>query len=234
MGAGMLLPCLLFVVGLVVIIFLVIRNNKLAEQRRQSIAGLAQARGWTYVQRDDAWSERFNVAPFQQGHNRQAHNIIAGQFEGRGFVAMDYLYYTTEHSTDSDGNSRSSEVAHPYGVVVLNTGANFPPLSVTPEGFFGRFIGRLTNTDIELESEDFNRMFTVTSDSRRFASDLLHPQMMELLMQEPHFAFCFDGPSIMSSRPGASEIPEITARLAMLDAIIDRVPEHVWRNLKGE
>src|SRR5205085_3018749 len=47
-----------------------------------------------------------------------------------------------------------------------------PALSVTPEGMFSRFFGRLTNSDIELESEDFNRAFRVTCPNRRFASEI--------------------------------------------------------------
>ena len=56
----------------------------------------------------------------------------------------------------------------------------------------GRLIGRLTNRDIELESEDFNRAFTVSCPDRKFASDVLHPRMMEFLLQHRALAFRFD------------------------------------------
>jgi hypothetical protein len=36
-------------------------------------------------------------------------------------------------------------------------GVPMPPLSVDPENFLDRFVGRITGQDIDLESEDFNR-----------------------------------------------------------------------------
>lgn len=215
------------------IIWLVVRSARLKRERMAAVGGLAHARGWTYAPRDDAWATRFSAPPFGLGHNRQAHNVVTGQWDGRGFVAMDYVYYTTETTSTGKGGSSTREVAHPYGVVAVNTGANFPQLSVTPEGAIGRFFGRLTNSDIELESEDFNRAFTVTCPNRRFASDLLHPQMMELLLREPNFAFVFDGASIITARPGNLPLAEIDARLHLLDAVIDRIPPYVWQNVTG-
>ena len=36
-------------------------------------------------------------------------------------------------------------------------GVPLPSLTVDPEGFFDRVVGRLTGGDIDLESEEFNR-----------------------------------------------------------------------------
>src|SRR5665809_28454 len=170
---------------LVVVLFIVIAvmSAIAAQKRRAGIAALAAQRGWTYAERDDRWCDAFQDSPFGTGHNRKATNVLTGQFDGRPFVSFDYVYYTTETSTDSEGRTTTREVSHPYGVAGLDMGAAFPALEVTPEGMFGRLVGRLTNTDIELESEDFNRAFTVNCPDRKFASDVLHPRMMELLLQ---------------------------------------------------
>ena len=108
--------------------------------------------------------------------------MVTGTQDGRPFVAFDYVYYTTETSTDAQGHSSSREVSHTYGVVALTVGVAFPPLEVAPEGFVSRIVGRLTDHDIDLESEDFNRAFTVSCPDRKFASDILHPRMMEFLL----------------------------------------------------
>ena len=60
-----------------------------------------------------------------------------------------------------------------------------PPLSVDPENFLDRFVGRLSGNDIDMESEEFNRAFTVSCPDRKFASDVLHPQLMEFLLAAP-------------------------------------------------
>jgi len=56
---------------------------------------------------------------------------------------------------------------------------------------------------------------------------------MELLLSQPNFAFRFDGPSILTVRTGYAEIPEVESRLALLDAVVDQIPDHVWRTVQG-
>lgn len=204
-----------------------------AKKRREAFQALAAQRGWAYAERDDRWVDAFEGAPFGLGHNRRADNVIQGRWSDRPFVAFDYVYYTTETSTDAEGHTTHREVSHTYGVVAVDAGASFPALEVTPEGFFTRMIGRLTNRDIELESEDFNRAFTVTCPDRKFASDVLHPRMMEFLLAHREAAFRFDRRHVLVVRPGQADIPEIEARLTLADQLLDQVPEFVWREARG-
>ena len=97
----------------------------------------------------------------------------------------------------------------------------------------GRLIGRLTNRDIELDSEDFNRAFTVTCPDRKFASDVLHPRMMELLLANPQAAFRFDRSWVLSVESGQTEIEQVEPRLAAIDSVLDNVPDFVWRQVRG-
>jgi hypothetical protein len=204
-----------------------------AKKRREAFAMWAARKGWSYTERDDRWVDSFSGPPFGQGHNKKAQNVVTGTAYERPFVAFDYVYYTTE--TTSTGKTTSTrQVAHPYGIAAVDTGEAMPALDVSPEGMFGRLIGRLTGTDIELESEDFNRMFTVQCPDRKFASDVLHPMMMQFLMQHPGTSFRFDGRYAVSAEEGQVAIESIESRLAFLDEVLDRVPEFVWQNLKGE
>ncbi len=222
-GAFIALVIVLIVVGVIQ-----------AKKRREAFGMLAGQRGWTYVERDDQWTEVFDGSPFGLGHNRRAGNVLSGQYDGRPFIAFDYVYHTTETSTDSEGHTTTREVSHNFGVVGLDMVGQlgnrpFPSLTVTPEGVFGRMIGRLTNKDIELESEDFNRAFTVTSEERKFASDVLHPRMMEYLLQRPKAQFRVDRRWILNVETGSPKVEEIEPRLQYLDGIVDQVPAFVWQ-----
>jgi hypothetical protein len=230
MGAA---PILLFAGFVAIIIVVAVLGAVAARKRREGLFALAATRGWTYTRRDDRWTETFTGSPFGHGHNRQANNVLVGTYDTRDFVAFDYVYYTTETSTDSKGHSSSREVSHDFGVVALRVGASFPPLEVSPEGMFSRLVGRLTNRDIELESEDFNRAFTVTCPDRKFASDVLHPRMMEFLLAHPDSAFRFDGAWVLSVENGQSPIEQVEPRLAYIDSVLDTVPEFVWREVRG-
>lgn len=76
--------------------------------------------------------------------------------------------------------------------------------------------------DIELESEKFNRAFLVTCEHRKFASDVLHPRMMELLLGRPGLGWRFEGDSMTGVRRGQH------------DALVDAIPEFVWRDVRGQ
>ncbi|MEZ5094176.1 DUF3137 domain-containing protein [Nocardioides sp.] len=215
--------------GLTLVIGLGILGYLADKRRREAMQALATARGWTYTERDDRWTDRFPGSPFGLGHNRQAKNILTGRYDDRPFVAFDYVYYTTETRTDSEGHTHTEEQSHSYSIVAVDLGAAFPELEVTPEGFFSRMIGRLTDRDIELESEDFNRAFTVTCPDRKFAFDVLHPRMMEYLLGHTDEAFRFAGGHLLVAAAGQAGLPEIDAALAFVDGIADRIPEFVWR-----
>jgi Protein of unknown function (DUF3137) len=223
----------IFVLFAAIVIGFAVLSAIAARRRRDEFRAFAASKGWSYAQRDDRWATHFNGAPFGQGHSIKAGNVLTGQYDGRNMVAFDYVYYTTEHSTDAQGHSHTREESHPYAVVAVDCGVTLPDLRVTPEGLFSRFFGKLLNKDIELESEDFNRAFTVTCDDRKFASDVLHPRMMELLLTYRDIGWGFNGSWILAYEPGENSLAELQRRLQALDQVLDNVPEFVWRDRKG-
>jgi hypothetical protein len=229
MESGLFL--LFVVVGFGVVALVAYAGWVAAKKRREAFAALAAQRGWTYSERDDRYVDRFAGAPFGLGHDRRASNVVTGEHDSRAFVAFDYRYSTTEHYTDAQGHSRTRTVTHPYSVIALHIGANVPELSVSPEGFFGRLVGRVTGNDIELELEAFNRAFTVQCPDRKFATDVLHPRMMEYLLTLPELDWSFRTDSLVTVRPGQHSLPGLDATLVAIDGILDRVPDFLRRQL---
>ena len=223
------LPFLLFGIGITVVLLLGFVSYLQAKKRRETFTAVAAQRGWAYAERDDRWVGKFDVPPFGQGRDRQALNVLAGRYDDRSFVAMDYRYSTTETSTDAEGRTQSRTVVHPFSVVAIDSGVPLPHMSVTPENFLGRFVGRLTGSDIDLESEDFNRAFAVRADDRKFATDVLHPRMMEYLLQVPDRGWVLTGGWLLAVRPGHHTVQELDRRLTDLDGILDRIPEFVLK-----
>ena len=91
----------------------------------------------------------------------------------------------------------------------------------------------IADNDIELESEQFNRTFVVTSPNRKFASDVLHPRLMEYLLQFPDLGWKTQGDSILAVERGQRSLAQIDATLVLLDGITDQVPEFVWEQLRS-
>lgn len=221
-------------VGLALVLAFAALGAYLAKKRRDEFRAFAATRGWTYAERDDRWCHHFEGQPFGQGHDLRARNVVTGQHDGRGFVAFDFVFHTTETSRNSQGHTTTREVSHDYSIVAVDTGVAFPRLQVTPEGFFTRFVGKLLNKDIELESEEFNRAFTVTCEDRKFASDVLHPRMMETLLAVRDIGWGFTGTWVLAYEPGQHTLPELERRLGALDAVLDGIPEFVWREVRGQ
>lgn len=217
----------LIVVGLGLVVLVAVLAYLADKRRREMLQRLAASRGWQYTQRDDAWAHHFEGAPFGRGHNRQARNILRGLYDGREFVGFDFVYHTTETSTDANGHTSSREVPHAYSVLGLRTVDGLPRLEVSPEGFFGRAIGKLTNRDIELESEEFNRAFTVVASDRRFAYDILHPRLMEQLLLTRDVGWKLDQGWILAIEPGRHDVADLDRRVAVIDGVLDAVPDFV-------
>jgi hypothetical protein len=57
--------------------------------------------------------------------------------------------------------------------------------------------------------------------------------MMELLLQWPELAWRFDADSLLAIRAGRHGVAEVDAKLAALDAILDTIPDFVWREVRG-
>jgi hypothetical protein len=200
-----------------------------AKKRRAAFAAYAASRGWTYVAEDPALVRRFTGPPFGRGFGARARNVLLGEHDGRGTVAFDYSY---KQRTGSGKNRRTTTYHH--SVVATHLGVALPGLSVTPENVVGRFFGRIFDSDVELDSEEFNRAFTVGAADRKFAYDVLHPQMMELLLRRPDLAWRTEGDSLVMVTSGHHSPALVEDRLVAMDAIADLVPEFVWRQLRGQ
>jgi hypothetical protein len=220
---------LVFLLGLVLVIAAAVAGYVAASKRRQRFVDLATSRGWTYSAEEPRLVDRFSGPPFGIGFGRRAYNVVYGIHDGRELVSFDY-----EYKTRSGAGKDRHTTTHRFSVLGLSMRAAMPPLAVDPENVLERFVGRLTDTDIDLESETFNRAFTVSCPDRKFASDVLHPQMMEYLLRYPHLGWRFEGDSMLVVAHGQRSLAAIDATLEFMDGITDRIPEFVWHQVRGE
>src|SRR5689334_10775702 len=101
-----------FVVGLLVVGLVAYLSWKAEQARIAELQAYAAQRGWTYTPRDDSWHRTFRGSPFTSGHNRQSKKVLTGRWDGRSCAVFDYVFHTTETSTNSQGHTTHREVAH--------------------------------------------------------------------------------------------------------------------------
>jgi hypothetical protein len=220
---------LLFGLGLVVFAVVAYVGHLQAKKRRELFHQFALSQGWTWTAQDDSWAHRFEGDPFGEGDDREAKNILQGEFRGLSMVAFDYSYET--HTTDSKGNRQTT--THHYAFCAVALAASLPELELLPEGFFSRIGQALGMQDIELESEDFNRRYRVRCNVPKFASDVLTPRTMEALIHRPPVQLRLRGQHGMCWEDGRHSPAELLARLDTLHAVLDGIPAFVWNDLKG-
>ena len=167
---------------------------------------------------------RWRGSPFGTGDNRKVADVVAGTFQGRRLISFAYSYETS--STDSDG--RRSTTTHTFHVVTLELPAFLPDLEVTPESIGSRLASAFGRTDLDVESDEFNKRFAVRATDLAVGHAILHPRLVERLLREDRVAWRIEGTTVLTWSAGRTDLQRLDARIALLVAIADAVPRHVW------
>jgi hypothetical protein len=238
----------LFVLGAIVIIAIGIAvsvaQKKAAEARRAALAELASQHGLDYHPygleeaprgfweglftsfsdtKVGAFLTRFEgFSPFGQGHTWSISNLLVGRIEGADWYLFDYLYHTTQ----STGKSTTT-VPHPTGVVAVRLPLSLPNLSLSPENVFSKVGSFFGMDELDFELEEFNKRYFVRCSERKLAYDLLHPQMIEFLMECPTRTWQIAGQYIVMTRPNYYDPEEMQEIMKELRGFIARIPKYV-------
>lgn len=163
----------------ILVIWLISKARQDEKKRREEMAQLAEKLGLRYLEAKSIGKDTiyriFNV--FNQGHSRQASNIIGGNKNGCYADIFDYVYYITV----STGKTTTT-VPHYLSIFILTVPQNFKSLYIRRENFFDKLAGVVGFDDIDFESKEFSRKYYVKADDRKFAYDIIHPQMIEFLL----------------------------------------------------
>lgn len=198
-------------------------NIWFTRRRRARLRAWAAALGWTYADADPSLTRRWTGDPFGVGSARRSTEVIRGLYRGRPVTSFTYRW------TTGSGKNRTTHTRH---VVALDLPAAFPRLELTPENLATRLVRALGGQDIRFESDEFNRAWRVQSPDLRLAHGVIHPRMMERLLQ-PDLAsqpLRIDGPAVVSWLPGATDTDGILPRVAALCDVADAIPRHVWQD----
>lgn len=214
---------LVFSAGVVAVaIYSAQRNAK----RLEALAAWARQAGWSYDGRDDTLAWSMTLDPFGRGDRIEGRDVVRGSWQG--MPACSFTYASIDVSRDSEG--RAQESSSLYHVVMLDLPAALPMVEVTPEGFGAKLVKAAGGTDINFESDDFNRTYRIDASDAVVAHAVIHPRLMERLLQPDvrGTAWRINGSRILTWRSGATEPAAIAPALALLTTVVQSVPRHVW------
>jgi hypothetical protein len=192
-----------------------------ATRRRRRMSDVASRYGLAFSAKDPfRMTDTVPLAFFDRGHSRKVSNVMYDRTAG----GLDRRAFDYQYTTGSGKNRR----VYAFSCGLISTGADWPRLTLGPEGFFDRVLGVIGGADIKFESEEFNREWEVRSGDVRFASAMIDPEMMLFLLERAEGARVeVNGPWILFSgdRREPESLPQV---IGVAEAFRDRIPPVVW------
>jgi hypothetical protein len=230
------LEIVIFIIVIALIIVGAFYSHQQQAARRAALAQFSAERGWRFEPENDASHDSryayFSV--FAQGHSRYAYNTILGtaSIADRAWPLQmgDYHYATT-----SSNGKKTTTHHHRLSYLIVETpylGA--PDLFIRAEGFLDSIAGFLGFDDIDFESAEFSDRFIVKSSDKRFAYDVLHPRMMEFMLDGGAPTIDFRRGQCCLYRSQKCWTPEeFAATLAWATDFFARWPRHITSTIQA-
>ena len=155
---------------------------RMQKAREEANKQWAAAHGLQYVRQDQRLINLSAGTPFHFGTNRRATQVFFGQYQGWRILAFDYQWTV---------QSGKSSTTYHRQITAVDIGMVVPRLDLTPDNAVKRWATALVKHDIDFESEDFNKQWRIQCKDLKFAHDVIHPRMMELLMQPGYDGWSF-------------------------------------------
>ena len=119
-----------------------------------------------------------------------------------------------------------------HTIVSLSLPAARPTLQVGRKGFGRKLLGFVGVRDLQLESEQFNEAFHIKTDDDKFAYDVLHPRMMEWMLNDQRaqsVPFRFERGDLLTWDRDKIDVREVDWMLDYICDVVDQVPSFVWK-----
>ncbi|GAA0621818.1 hypothetical protein HPO96_28775 [Kribbella sandramycini] len=120
---------------------------------------------------------------------------------------------------------RSSTAAKCH-VVAVSLPTALPPLAVFPKN-------PMLPGNLEFESAEFNRTFSVECFDRRYASAVLTPRVMEWLLTYPKLQWKVDGNVLLAWNAGYWTADVVRHSTAAFDGLLERIDPYVFEEFRA-
>jgi len=223
-------PFLIIFLVVAVVIAVVVIAAIQGAKRRQAWQTLAMRLGCSYSADDPFGIDTsYPHSLFQKGHSQCAYNVMSGRLKEREIMCFDYLYKETHGS----GKNRHTTTYY-HTCLLLALPIRFQTLSIRPESFLDRVGEFFGLDDIDFESDEFSRKFFVKCADKKFAYDVIHPRVMELLLQCGKVHVEAVGDSILFYCTPTLRVPEEVEPLVQRGLqFVELIPDYLIEQAKG-
>ena len=229
---GEMLVLLVALVLLVGVILLIWWAKEQAKKRLAALQAAAEALGLRFDPSQDAeHDERFKqFAIFQMGDSRRAYNTMRGTLDiggsSRDVITGDFRYTVTSHN-----GKHTTRTTYHFSYLLVQLEHVVPELIIRRENFFDKIKAFLGFDDIDFESAEFSKRFSVKSTDKRFAWDLIDPRMIEWLLDTECPAIELEGAWMCLAQQSCWAPEDYAEKIALAGAFMDHWPEHTVRGI---
>jgi len=212
-----------FIVVVALIIYAWVQGDK----RRKLLAAYAASRGMQFSSEDpfDIPTSLGGFGLMQQGHGKGAANVHWGAPRGFDVMLFEYEYKT---------GSGKDESTHSHICCRWSLPAPLANMAMRPEGVFDRVAEWFGQNDIDFESEEFSRRYHVTGSDAREVYAVIHPRMMEFIMQSGMEYLEIMGNQALTYTNESTLSPERCDRfLTVAEGFNGNLPPHIVREKGG-
>ena len=213
-------PFLLFGFFALVVIGVIAWSIYHAHERRKALEALAQSLGMTFDKTRHRLEPTLrDFEAMSLGSDRSRLNELRGRYKERDVRCFDYWCKVQQGKQQS---------IHTRGIVLVRVPTSWPQLRIVPEHIGHKLADALGADDIDFESQEFSDRFWVRSPDPRFAYDVIHPRMMEYLMEPGLTRWELRGGWLCLWSDSVLSPDETVAALDRATGFVERVPTHVW------
>lgn len=195
------------------------------QRHAEDPAAVAARHGLHHSAHDPFGCTRVAFPLFRKGDGRICENVLwRDRPDGLGTRGFDYAYYV--ETEDDRGQMRRTYTR--FSCVMAQIDGSWPDVTIQRSHLLDRALSLVGIGDIALESDEFNRRFTLRSPDRRFAVTLVDAQMIDFLLStDARFAFAIKGRWVLlvSNPVPAAMLP---ALMRVGEAFIARIPRVVY------
>ncbi len=217
---------LIFIGFAALVIGLIVFGAIQAKKRREAFQLLALELGFRFQsERDTSLADKFHfLQHLDDGSNRYAENILYGELDGRRAYIFDYHYET--YSRDSKGRRQTNH--HWFSVFTLQLSERFPELIIKPEGLFSKLGQMLGFDDIDFESHEFSKRYSVKSRDKKFAYDFCNAQMIEFLLTQQNLIIEVERDVLSLTFRGRLAVEQIRPNITRIQRIRSLMPNYLF------
>lgn len=169
------------------------------------------------------WATQFSdFEPFRSNAQGRVTKVMVGNIKGNEWQIFDYRY------TERSGKSSTT---YEFQVFTVKLPGYFPRLEIKPEHFGSNwFVG----PDLNVESAEFNRKYRVETADREFAFGVLHPQLIEKLIQAPSLTWQLAGNHLVLVDEGRINTGTVDSAIRLMVQFLHLMPPYLREDYGGK